>query len=160
MTPRESKSSFKLKSEGMSKNFLLVDDDSDDIELLREGLASVDDTIVCHNAKDGYDALELLQKIEKPDLIFLDINMPKMGGWECLQNLKRNPSYKDVAVLIYSTSSFEKDIDTAADLGAWGFYTKPDDFKSLKKTLQIILERFEKGSRSNDDSFNFNKIAV
>lgn len=143
----------------MSKNFLLVDDDIDDLELLREGLSSADKTIICHEASNGCEALDLLKANILPDLIFLDINMPKMGGWECLQILKSDAAYKNIAVLIYSTSSFQKDIDYAADLGAWGFYTKPVNFMTLKQKLLCIIDAFEKEKTSDAKFLNFNKVA-
>ena len=144
----------------MPKNFLLVDDDIDDIELLREGLSSVDETIICAEAANGFDALDALESKPLPDLIFLDINMPKMDGWECLKVLKSNPAYNDVPVLMYSTSSNQKDISTASDLGAWGFYTKPDDFKSLKQKLRIIIDFFEKSDVNPKKYRNFNNITT
>ncbi|SEP35940.1 Response regulator receiver domain-containing protein [Niastella yeongjuensis] len=72
------------------------------------------------------------------DVIFLDINMPKIDGWECLKQLKNNPDYNSIPVIIYSTSSAKKDIETAYNLGAQLFLSKPEDFRELTKILEVV----------------------
>ncbi len=121
----------------MYKTILFVDDDADDSELFAEALGEIDASINYYSAIDGQDALNKLQHngISKPDLIFLDINMPGMDGWECLTQLKRHEDLKHIPVIMYSTSSAKKDRDTAAGLGALGFLSKPTDYGTLKKIL-------------------------
>src|SRR5689334_21264234 len=115
--------------------FLLADDDVDDIELFCEALQTVDPSVECVCVQNGREALEMINSLlpnNQPQLIFLDINMPVMNGWDCLRHLKNNPSLKDIPVLIYSTTSREKDINYALDLGALCFFTKPKDYQELK----------------------------
>src|SRR5207302_9453827 len=103
----------------MVKRFLLVDDDTDDRELFSEALVSVDPVIICDLAADAEEALKKLDKKEgPPDLIFLDINLPVMTGWQFLSNLKSTEAYKDIPVIMYSTSNNQRDKDIAKDLGA------------------------------------------
>jgi CheY-like chemotaxis protein len=124
----------------MVKRFLLVDDDTDDRELFSEALASVNPDITCDLAADAQEALEKLYDNEDtPDVIFLDINLPAMTGWQFLRNLKSTEVYKDIPVIMYSTSNNQRDKDIARDLGALCFITKPNAFGKLKSTLAIII---------------------
>ena len=124
------------------KKFLLVDDDKDDCGLFTEALASVAPQTVCYCAADGQDALDKLGKLpHQPDLIFMDINMPVMNGWECLIKLKATGDYKNIPVIIHSTSSRKADADLAKEFGAICFFTKQHDFKKLKKILEIVVDK-------------------
>jgi CheY-like chemotaxis protein len=125
----------------MNKRFLVIDDDTDDRELFTEALASVDPVIVCDQATDGAEALKWLttKEIDRPDIIFLDINMPVMDGWQFLKRLKKEDAYKHIPVIVYTTSSNLKDKRIADDLGALCFITKPDAFGRLKDMLGIVV---------------------
>ena len=125
----------------MNKRFLVIDDDTDDRELFTEALASVDPVIVCDQATDGAEALKRLttKAIDQPDIIFLDINMPVMNGWQFLTRLKEDDVYKHIPVIVYSTSSTQKDKRIADDLGALCFITKPHAFVKLKHMLGIVV---------------------
>ena len=126
----------------MKKIFLLADDDRDDTELFREALDEIDPLIVCYCVTNGKQVLEILgnKEFEKPQIIFLDINMPGMNGWECLTKLKTNEQHKDIPVIMYSTSSHKRETNTAIDLGALCFFSKPSDFVELKDILKVIAE--------------------
>lgn len=120
--------------------FLLVDDDADDKTLFCEALSEIDPAIVCHTASDGKEALEILseKEIMKPNIIFLDINMPVMDGWQCLGKLKEHTDHKDIPVIMYSTSSYQRDIELALESGAFSFFTKPSDYRELRNILRLI----------------------
>jgi CheY-like chemotaxis protein len=120
--------------------FLLADDDADDKTLFCEALAEIDPGIVCHTASDGKEALTILsqKKLDKPNIIFLDINMPVMDGWQCLGKLKEHNEHRDIPVIIYSTSSYQRDIELALDSGAFCFFTKPSDYRELRNILRLI----------------------
>jgi len=124
----------------MEKIFLLADDDADDIELFCEALGEIDASIICHCATDGKKVLEILQNetLKKPQVIFMDINMPGMNGWECLKQLKDSEAFKHIPVLIYSTSNHQREADQALDMGALCFFTKPTYFKELKEILGVL----------------------
>jgi CheY-like chemotaxis protein len=125
------------------KVFLLADDDTDDKTLFCEALAEADPKIICHTAADGKEALSLLSKssIAEPNIIFLDINMPVMDGWQCLSRLKEDKNYKDIPVIMYSTSSYQRDIDLALQGGAFCFLTKPSDYRELRSILRLIVSK-------------------
>lgn len=128
------------------KKFLLTDDDRDDREMFSEALASIAPDIVYRWAEDGRQALQLLSSNDKPDILFLDINMPVMNGWELLHNLKKDNNYNDIPVIIYSTSSEQRDKEIAKDLGALCFVTKPDNFRLMKSILKVVVESLDKNS--------------
>jgi CheY-like chemotaxis protein len=125
----------------LSKLFLLADDDHDDAELFSEALNRVDPAIHFLHVENGTGVLDFLNQAgsPKPDLIFLDLNMPKMSGWQCLAQLKNNIAYKDIPVIMYTTSSHYRDTEIALDLGALGLVTKPSEFKTLKTIITTIV---------------------
>lgn len=124
----------------MSKFFLLADDDNDDAELFEEALAGINPPVKFHHVEDGHAVFKFLSgsDTKKPDIIFLDLNMPEMGGWQCLAKLKNDVYFKEIPVVMYTTSSNSRDKEIAMELGAHGFLTKPTDYKVLKKTLENI----------------------
>src|SRR4051794_40368807 len=113
-----------------NKTFFIVDDDIDDQELFMEAVSEVDQSIECISASDCEEALDLLKsgKVVLPDMIFLDLNMPRLNGKQCLAELKRQANLKHIPVIIYSTSSEKKDIEETTKLGAAHFLTKPNKF--------------------------------
>jgi len=123
----------------MKKIILLADDDSDDTEMFCEALADIDQNSICHCAANGSEALNILNELEeKPKLIFLDLNMPIMNGWDCMKILKEDKLYKDIPVIMISTSSHKNDMDTAAALGAICYFVKPNSYNDLKYILHSI----------------------
>lgn len=122
-----------------AKIFLLADDDMDDREMFCETLEEIDKNMICHTAENGRDALGLLNKLLiQPHLIFLDINMPILNGWQCLEKIKNEERYKEIPVIIISTSSHQREMDIAQKLGAIGYLTKPHDLDELKEVLHAI----------------------
>ncbi len=138
----------------MKKTFLLADDDVDDIQLFCEALSLVDSSIVCHCATSGQEALDFLDTIETPNIIFLDINMPGMNGWECLEKVKNSEKYSHIPVLVYSTSKQQEDVNTALDLGALCFFAKPNSFSELKSILEVIAANVHTDLLSAISHFN------
>jgi CheY-like chemotaxis protein len=124
------------------QNIYLIDDDMDDIELFREALEEVNPSISLQYANDGYEAVRNLteRKDALPDLIFLDISMPTFSGLQCLASFKKDEQLKDLPVIMYTTSSQEREIRAARELGASAFVTKPNDFKVLKRLLALVLD--------------------
>jgi len=128
------------------KIVLLADDDFDDTEMFCEALAKVNEDIICHCAANGQEALNILNELdEKPELIFLDLNMPIMNGWECLTKLKKGESYKDIPVIMISTSSHKNDIEMASRQGCIGYFVKPNNFNDLKEILYALTSNIGKG---------------
>lgn len=125
-----------------SLTFLLADDDADDASLFQDVLMEVDPSIRFQYAKDGMETLDILKdnNYPIPDLIFLDLNMPRMDGKECLKQLKSDATLSKIPVIMYTTSSLAKDIEETIMAGALCFITKPSSMKELKKILATIAQ--------------------
>ena len=126
---------------------LYADDDSDDCELLVEALEKIDPTIECRMANDGRQALKALDECDNlPDYIFLDVNMPVMDGKDCLVELKKDDRYKEIPVVIYSTTKDEGEITALYELGAVDFLPKPNSFEELYRSLDRMITRLRSES--------------
>jgi CheY-like chemotaxis protein len=125
------------------KTFFIVDDDTDDKELFIEAVNEIDDSIECISASNCEEALQILKSgdIALPDVIFLDLNMPRLNGKQCLIELKKTAHLSNIPVIIYSTSSEKKDIDETTRLGAAHFLTKPNKFDELCKALSFVVSK-------------------
>ena len=130
----------------MNKYFFIVDDDEDDRFLFREALREVAPEIGCREANNGRIAIERLsaENDRLPTVIFLDINMPVMNGWECMERLKADKHLARVPVIIYSTSSMSHDIQRGLSMGAMFFCIKLDDYEKLKTLLELIAANYDK----------------
>jgi CheY-like chemotaxis protein len=125
-----------------SKICLLVDDDLDDHEIFSLALQEAHKPVELLRAYDGVEALNRLRKddSERPDFIFLDLNMPRMTGMQCLEQLKLDTDLKDIPVVIYSTSSEIKDLIEAQQLGALAFIVKSASIQELTMALQDFFK--------------------
>ena len=124
------------------KRCLLVEDDLDDQEIFCLALQEVDQEIECVFAKDGFEALAILQQNEANPLnpIFIDVNLPRMNGLVCLQEIRKNFQGKDIKIIMYSTSSEGSVISDSKALGADDFLVKPTSLTLLvEKLSQIFL---------------------
>lgn len=128
----------------MRRNHLLflVDDDVDDHEIFKSALTQVDDTIMLMIASNGGEALQMLSSLDnQPDYIFLDLNMPRMGGIQFLTEIKKSESLRKIPVIVYSTSNHPDDKEKAHIAGATRFFTKPAKFSELCELLQSLLHQ-------------------
>jgi len=116
----------------------LVDDDPDDVMLFKDAINEIDSSIQIINAANGVDALAKLKEgiTLQPDYIFIDLNMPLMNGIQCLQAIKKLPAVSEIPVIIYSTSSYEKDILQTVNNGASQYMVKPFSFQELCDKLR------------------------
>jgi CheY-like chemotaxis protein len=121
----------------------LIDDDIDDQEIFQMALEHVDKNIAFMSANDGVEGLRKLTEDRSfvPDYIFLDLNMPKMNGMQCLPEIKKLGHLRDVKIIMYSTYSDESVIETSKLLGAHDFLVKPDKLGLLVNKLSQILEK-------------------
>ncbi len=125
---------------GLTKNIFLIDDDVDDQLFFTDALKEIDANIKCMIANNGRDALELLKNLENlPQLLFLDLNMPFMNGFECLSHLKNEIRLRKIPVVIFTTSNDAKDAELTHQLGAEVFLSKPNEFNQLRTKLEWIL---------------------
>ncbi|MEP7168845.1 MAG: response regulator [Bacteroidota bacterium] len=124
------------------KKILLVDDDSDDQEFFMEALKELEPTLECSIANNGLEALEYLStNPPPPSLIFLDLNMPNMNGFECLAELSKVKQYKDIPVIILTTSNDPENKERSLKMGARVFLTKVPGMAAIKFQLHEMLEK-------------------
>lgn len=116
----------------------LVDDDPDDLYLLAKAVKEADPTIELTYFGEGRSLIEELQRgSSMPDLIMLDLNMPRLTGMETLHLIKQDQLLKGVPVVIYSTSDCNDDIREAYEAGASTFFVKPETYSSIR----VMVER-------------------
>ena len=120
---------------------LLADDDDDDRLFFKDAIEEVKVKTVVNMVNDGVELMDYLNNSDSrlPNLIFLDLNMPRKGGMECLKEIRCNHKLKDLSIAIYSTSGLEKDIEETFIKGANIYIKKPNDFEELKSILDKVI---------------------
>jgi len=120
---------------------LIVDDDEDDRDLFCDAVNMVDPSIKCIMARNGEEALDGLKNraFHRPDIIFLDLNMPRLNGMQCLTALKRDQLLAHIPIVIYTTSKLNEDKKAAMEAGASGFVTKPTSLTELCEMICGVL---------------------
>ena len=121
------------------KKILLVDDDREDQYLFMEALDTLNLSVQCKTVSNGKEALKHLDLISQYEFIFLDLNMPMMNGLECLQALKHHAKYKDIPVIIFTTSTNAHEMENCLSMGAKSLFHKPHTFPALCSELHNIL---------------------
>ncbi|MEO6132298.1 MAG: response regulator [Saprospiraceae bacterium] len=120
---------------------LLADDDEDDRLIFKDALEEVKVKTRLTLVKDGIQLMEYLEKTEDeyPSIVFLDLNMPRKGGVECLREIRSDKRLRNISVAIYSTSASEGDIEDTFIKGANVYIKKPNDFGSLVRVLEEVI---------------------
>jgi CheY-like chemotaxis protein len=130
----------------------LADDDCDDCELFREVISQLlpdaQLTVVCN----GEELLERLKNHDRPDCLFLDINMPLMDGLESLLEIRAQRVYRNLPIIIFSSTEQPSHLETSYQYGANLFYTKPSTFAELSGGLSTI---FKMNWKDPGESFTF-----
>jgi CheY-like chemotaxis protein len=123
------------------KRLLIIDDDVEDQEIFLEALKEVDSKVLCYTATSGEEAFRKMETdvVLLPDLIFLDLNMPKLNGKQVLKEIKNNRLLRQIPVIMYSTSFAPRDIDEIKQVGAIHHLLKPSRFDDLCHALTHIL---------------------
>lgn len=127
-------------------DILMVEDSSDDVELTLEALKEVKVRNALHVVEDGVEALAFLHRegvyadVPRPDLILLDLNLPRKDGREVLQEIKADPNLQRIPVVVLTISQAEEDILRAYNLHVNCFITKPVDLNQFIKVVQAIEE--------------------
>jgi CheY-like chemotaxis protein len=120
---------------------LCIDDDPDDTDFFCEAIKVVSPEAKCVTANDGLSALKVLRSEALPDVIFLDINMPRMSGREVLMQIKKSYKLSQIPIVIYSTTILPRDVDNFRNLGAHDVLAKHVRLKDLCDALQVILKK-------------------
>lgn len=129
-----------------SYHILLVEDNSGDVRLTVEAFKSIEFPHVLHTAKDGVEALSFLRRTGKdasapwPDLILLDLNLPRKDGREVLAEIKTDPVLKRIPVVVLSTSGSEEDISRSYHLQANCYIQKPIILSEFFMVIRSLVE--------------------
>lgn len=123
------------------KTILLIDDDADDQDIFKEALKKIAPGTMCHTAFHWEEAEIKLKDRESalPAMIFLDLNLPRLNGKECLVEIKKMRELSTVPVIIYTTSSSSRDKAEVSRLGADHFMTKHHSFNDLCDALSEVF---------------------
>jgi len=119
-------------------HIVLADDDEADRLLFTEAFADLKINTRVHTVNNGVQLMEWLrtEEVRLPHLVFLDLNMPRKNGLQCLKEIRRDEKLKEIFVAIYSTSDSEKDMEETFINGANVYISKPTEFNTLKKVLE------------------------
>lgn len=128
---------------------LMAEDDPDDRLLTQEALTEGRLTNGIYFVGGGIELMDYLYQrgkhadpasSPKPDIILLDLNMPRMDGREALAEIKAEPGLRSIPIVVLTTSKAEEDIIKSYDLGVSGFISKPITFESLVKAMKVVSE--------------------
>jgi len=117
---------------------LLADDDEADRLLFKEAFEEMKINTKVQTVNNGAELMEYLNRAGTvlPEIIFLDLNMPRKNGFECLNEIRANKNFNEISICIYSTSAAERDIEATFIAGANVYISKPNDFNVLKQVLE------------------------
>jgi CheY-like chemotaxis protein len=138
-------------------NILLCDDDSDDCYFFNEALEKLFLSTNLTAVHDGERLMQLLTKEtnELPHVLFLDLNMPRKNGFECLTEIKNNEKLKPLPVIMFSTSFDQEVVNLLYKNGAQYFIRKPSEFPKLQKVILQVLTLISKENISQPPRNNF-----
>jgi CheY-like chemotaxis protein len=136
---------------------LLADDDMDDCLLFQDALSELSIPTTLRSVRDGDELLIHINQEQKrlPDVLFLDLNMPRKNGFECLAAIKNNENLRQLPVIIFSTSINEEIVRLVYKSGAAYFIRKPNEFSKLKKVILQAINLVIEGTRIQPSLENF-----
>ena len=121
--------------------FMIIDDDADDRFFFNEVVTKTLGSIACIEAEGCEEAIEILRTaVQLPHYIFLDINMPRLDGRDCLKQLKKDASLKHIPVIMYSTYFSKETIKEFRTLGASSYLNKPTDISKLSAQILEVVK--------------------
>ncbi len=120
-------------------NIILAEDDVDDQNIFQIALHEVDPGIRLQFASNGNQLLVLLRE-QKPDMLFLDLEMPYKNGLQCLVEIRNNQLLADLPVVVFSSTTKQSNIQTAYEMGAHLFFIKPPVYKDYLHSIRSILQ--------------------
>lgn len=136
---------------------LLADDDKDDCDLFKDALDELSVIAELDTVHDGEQLMQLLinKKDPLPQVLFLDLNMPKKNGFECLSEIKHNNKLKNLPVIVFSTSFDHDIVNLLYNNGAHYYISKPNEFEKLKNVILAALQAITQGRTLKPDRENF-----
>jgi len=138
-------------------NILLADDDTDDCIFFKEALQELFIPSDFTTVHDGEQLMQLLnnETTELPHVLFLDLNMPRKNGFECLSEIKRNEKLSGIPVIILSTSFEHETVNQLHKSGAHYYIRKPSQFSQFKSLIQQSLEYIAQALTDQPSRDNF-----
>lgn len=120
----------------------LADDDEDDRFFFKSAVEEMEFNSKLTLFNSGHELMDYLNNDEnsKPHILFLDLNMPGLSGFDCLRSIRSNQKLRDMSVAIYSTSNAEQDIEETLSEGANIYIHKPNEFERLKEIIRHVLK--------------------
>ena len=139
------------------EKLLLADDDLDDRLFFEDAIEELFTSYKLSTVTDGVELMELLSDDSEqlPDILFLDINMPRKNGCECLAEIKANDILKDIPVVIFSTSLDMEIVNKLYENGAHYYIRKPGDFNVLKKVIYQATVLLKEDNINQPERSNF-----
>ncbi|MCK7589638.1 response regulator [Subsaxibacter sp. CAU 1640] len=138
-------------------NLLLADDDVDDCDFFKDALEEMDLSVNFSTVSNGVELMALLRTadVPHPNLLFLDLNMPKKSGMECIEEIKTSDAMRDIPIVVFSTSMDAGVVDKLYNLGAHYYIQKPGEFKHLKAVIKKAITSFthEQGPQPSKEQF-------
>lgn len=140
-----------------SINILLADDDKDDCFLFYEALEELSISVVLTIVQNGDELIQQLtdSNSKLPHALFLDLNMPRKNGYECLSEIMINKRLKNLPVIIFSTSFDQEIANHLHRNGAYYYLQKPTEFSKLKKLIGTVLKDIAKPKVTKPSKENF-----
>jgi CheY-like chemotaxis protein len=134
------------------KQCFLIDDDTEDHEIFCMALSEIDKTIICHKADSAIAAINRLRSDPTliPDVIFIDVNMPRVNGITCLKELRQMPQLQGSEIFMYS-STFDASIDQECTVYGAKFIVKPSNLNTLVTLLDEILGEKQKDTLAEEN---------
>jgi CheY-like chemotaxis protein len=124
------------------KKILIAEDDEEDVFLFKKVLTDLAVEVTLEVAANGVDLIKMLEDAKVlPELIFLDLNMPLKNGMVCLQEIKANPHWKDIKIIILSTSSHQDQIKAAYDKGCDFYIVKLCNYNDFKNAVAACMHK-------------------
>ncbi|NNT72985.1 response regulator [Flavobacterium sp. IMCC34852] len=122
-------------------HIILADDDEDDRLFFTDAFEELKINTKVNTFNDGVELMNYLNQPDAvlPNVLFLDLNMPRKNGFECLDEIKKDNRFDDIAIAIFSTSSSEEHVEETFIRGANIYIKKPSDFSTLKKVLSDVV---------------------
>lgn len=137
----------------MNKKILLIDDDEDELYFFTEALIETRHSYECISARSVEEGMKLLD-FTRPEFIFLDINMPKINGFEGLRLIKKLDTIRDIPVILYSTTVTEEVIEKGLLQGATACMQKTGSIAALASDLKVFLDQRSLLPRGNKVSLS------
>ena len=137
----------------MCKHFFLIDDDEDELDIFMEALSKLQVPCKCTYAQSAEQALEILNYL-KPDVVFVDINMPRVNGFECAKKIRTKAGHAQTHIVMYSNGANEVSIEEAHRWGASSCIKKTNSIADLVAAMKKVLDSGDAVSSLNQRSSN------